>query len=80
MKHPIFSRATTLNPCFLDRNLERLEIYDDERPGRVTLYKSDGINRVPCRDIAIDSEHFAECLAAWICGSVVSDFRLKNRS
>jgi hypothetical protein len=53
-----------------------VDLFDDERPGVVTVYKrmADGA-LVGCRDITIAWDKFQETLDAWTNGTQVFDHR-----
>jgi len=43
-----------------------IEVYDDEHPGHVTLYASNGKDRTPIRDVPLEPlAHFNEVLSVW---------------
>lgn len=64
----------------IDKASEKIEVFDDEFPGQLSLYLSDGIKRWPARTVALEpAAHCLRILSAWSRGYPLIDSR-KNKS
>lgn len=60
-------------------SIKNTVVFDDEQPGFLTLYYSDGILFYPCRSISTeDPAHLHSTLAAWHAAAPLLDQRLNK--
>lgn len=60
----------------LPRNeVTNIAVFDDELPGQVTLYQTDGTRFCACRSVVIASDRYRDCLLAWAATAPLLDLR-----